>query len=341
MAKSFAGLGTFPIGDIMLILQRETTENFYQKVRSAPGSASRAIIQNIFKAAIEAGDAMIVDLLVRENTTDIQINEQFLVAGDVRYTPIERATALRHEHVVRNLVHHGADVNKTNPHKHHKRDQLYGALDHAVCSMRDERMYLDIHPQLCLMLLEAGGDLSNRPMTTLLLEGQGEQGELVERIMSKNSHKEATDWGNIETSWRVIFFLDNQRPMRIVAMMLKLGVDLYEKLRYTPGTNIDVAAQRGSLSLVDFLLDSGARLTDGTLPAAVTSGKKDLIEFLISRGAEVNSLGRLNTTCSSNSNPECGNHQFAQNSWRVASQRGEELLHRISSSIRGGKPTND
>ena len=128
-------------------------------VRSAPGSASRAIIQNIFKAAIEAGDAMIVDLLIRENPIDIQVNEQFVVAEGLRYTPLERATALRHEHVVRVLVHHGADVNKTDPKKEGLRGNLFGALDHAVCIARDGDLYLDIHPQLCLMLLEAGGDL--------------------------------------------------------------------------------------------------------------------------------------------------------------------------------------
>ena len=73
--------------------------------------------------------------------------------------------------------------------------------------------------------------------------------------------------------------------MRIVAIMLKSGVDLNEESKLgdsdRPGTIIDVAAQRGSLSLVDFLLETGARLTDDTLPAAVKSGNKDLVEFLI------------------------------------------------------------
>ena len=301
VANNFAGLGTFPTGDIMHILQRETTEKLYQMVRSAPGSASRAIIQNIFKATIEAGDAMIVDVLIRENPIDVQVNEQFLVTGGLRYTPIERTTALRHEHVVRILVQHGADVNKTDPQKKdHERNHLHGALDHAVCSVRDEGVYLDIHPRLCSMLLEAGGDLSGISMRTLLWEGKGEQGELVERIMSRSSHKETINWRNMETLEPVVRFLDNQRAMRIVAMVLELGLDpnkeLYHVLPNNPCRIIDYAAQRGSLSLVDFLLDSGARLTNDTLPAAITSGNKDLIKFLISRGAKVNSLGGLNIT---------------------------------------------
>ena len=297
VANNFAGLGTFPIGDIMHILQRETTQKLYQTVRSAPGSASRAIIQNIFKAAIEAGDTMIVDLLIRENPMDIQVNKLFLMAGGLRYTPVERATALRHEHVVRVLVHHGADVNETHP---EYLGRLYGALDHAVCILRDGDVYLDIHPQLSLVLLEAGGNISHFVMQRLLNKGREEQGELVERIMSKNSHKKTTTWVDIDILRCVIFSLDDQRAMRIVAMMLKLGVNLNGSPRFAKGDVpkrlIDNAAERGSLCLVELLLDSGARLTDDTLPAAVTSGNKNLIEFLISRGAEVNSLGTLKIT---------------------------------------------
>ena len=136
-------------------------------------------------------------------------------------------------------------------------------------------------------------------MTILLKVGRGEQGELVEHIMSKNSHKETTSWGNIQTLQLVISFLDSQRATKIVVMVLKLGVDPNQQLHYGDpgdlGTIIDRAALRGNLSLVDFLLDSGARLTDDTLSAAVTSGNKDLIEFLISRGADVNSLSVFDT----------------------------------------------
>lgn len=296
VANNFAGLSAFPVGDIMLILQRGTTEKLYQMVRSARGPASRAIIQNIFKAAIEIGDAMIVDLLVRENTADIRVNEQFLVAGGVRYTPIERATALRHEAVVRNLIRHGADVNKTDPHEYPGRTTLYGALDHAVCTIRNNTMNLDIHDQLCLMLLEAGGDLSCWPMELLI---QAEQGKFVELILSKKAQEKAANWGpgEIYTLYHVIKRLDSQRALRIVAMMLKLGVD--PNIQYgCSGTGetrniIDAAAQRGNLSLVSLLLDSGARLTRDTLPAATTSGNKDLIMLLISRGAEVNCMGEL------------------------------------------------
>lgn len=298
VANNFAGLSTFPIGDIMLILQRETTEKLYQMVRSARGPASRAIIQNIFKAAIESGDARIVDLLVRENKIDIRVNEQFLVAGGHRYTPIERATALRHEAVVRNLVHHGADVNKTDACKLRRDgEQLDGALDHAVCSIRDDKMCLDIHPRLCLMLLEAGGNISSAPMMILIRE---EQGDLVELIMSKKAHEKAAEWDKSGMLHTVVKYLDNQSAMRVVAMMLKSGVDPNRKRdswRLGETRNVlDVAAQRGNLRLVSLLLDSGARMTEDTLPAAVTSGNKDLIMLLISRGAEVNSIGMLDIT---------------------------------------------
>ena len=301
VANNFAGLSAFPVGDIMLVLQRETTEKLYQMVRSARGPASRAIIQNIFKAAIEIGDARIVDLLVRENTADIRVNEQFLVAGGFRYTPIERATALRHEAVVRNLVCHGADVNNTDPRKdnHSGSINLYGALDHAVCTIRNNVLHLDIHYQLCLVLLQAGGDLSYGPMEFLI---EAEQGEFVELILSKKAQEKAAKWypNEISTTYLVIKCLDSERALRIVEMMLKLGVDpniQHDASGIDKTRNIiDAAAQRGNLRLVSHLLDSGARLTEDTLPAAVTSGNKDLIMLLISRGAEVNCIGELRIT---------------------------------------------
>lgn len=221
VANNFAGLSAFPVGDIMFILQRETTEKLYQMVRSARGPASRAIIQNIFKAAIEIGDARIVDLLVRENTADIRVNEQFLVAGGVRYTLIERATALRHEAVVRNLIRHGADVNKTgccenllHVNKTGSSEHfLHGALDHAVCTIRNNTMNLDIHDQLCLMLLEAGGDLSWRAMEVLI---EAEQGGFVELIFSKMAQEKAANWypaDMMNTLYLVIKHLDSQRAL--------------------------------------------------------------------------------------------------------------------------------
>lgn len=187
LANNFAGLGAFPIGDLMLFSQRDSDEKLYQLVRSARGYTSRAIIQNIFKAAIELGDARIVDLLVRENPADIRVNKQFLLVGGIRYTPIERATALRHESVVKSLLSHGADVNRTQNHVNNG-DFLHGALDYTVHSILKGRVVCDLDFPLFQILLEAGGDLSQYQMLSLIRHGEG---QAVELIVYKYAHKNA------------------------------------------------------------------------------------------------------------------------------------------------------
>lgn len=59
---------------------------------------------------------------------------------------------------------------------------------------------------------------------------------------------------------------------------------------------MNIAAQRGCLGVVKVLLESGALLTCDTLSYVVTSGDEDLMRLLISRGADVNGIGKLKIT---------------------------------------------
>lgn len=113
VANNFAGISALPIRDVIHFLQKETNQNLYELIRLAPGYTSRAIRQNLFKGAIEAGDARIVDFLLSENFVDIDINHQIPFAEGRRYTPIERASALQHKDVIVCLLRHNADVNGT------------------------------------------------------------------------------------------------------------------------------------------------------------------------------------------------------------------------------------
>lgn len=89
--------------------------------------------------------------------------------------------------------------------------------------------------------------------------------------------------------------------------MLKAGADLNynvsEPDRLTWGSDpniprrvIDMAARRGHFEVVTLLMIHGALLTGNTLPCAVASGNETLIQFLLGRGADINSIGSLNTT---------------------------------------------
>ena len=143
------------------------------------------------------------------------------------------------------------------------------------------------------MLLEAGGDLSFSQLSHIM---KREDGEFVALIISKDVAKDFPKWNAIWNFLKAIKFLDEQRAIRIIDILVNVGADLnfafdeQSDLGHCwPIRVIDVAAQRGSLRMLELLLNKGASLSDDTFPCAVASGKEDLIHFLLQRGADVNS----------------------------------------------------
>ena len=299
VANNFAGLDALPIQDVIHFLQQETNQKLYRTTFSARGYTARAIIQSIFKAAIEAGGARVVDTLIRENPADIKINEQSCVVHDKKYTPIERATILRHEELVEVFLSHGAEVNRTYA------DDGVGALDFAVLGSSRSPWHVEAipsQPRIFRKLLEKGGELCQSAMKRLVRK----DGELAVLIMSVQARKNAAQWRRWGVFCEAIMFLNDQSSMKIIKIMLKCGVNLNhdvnkadESISTYSGYSyrvIDIAAQRGQLPIVDLLLKSGASLTGNTLPCAVKSQNKDLIKLVLESGADINSIGSLNIT---------------------------------------------
>ena len=308
VANNFAGLEAIPIKHIFHFLQKETDKNFYQLVRSSARTwSSRAIIQNLFEAAIEAGDAKIVDVLIRENCKDIDVNKFFLSFEGFRYTPIERASQLRYKDVVKNLLDHGADVNRT-----YRYENCCSALDYAVywdeCSSR-----FRLDTQIFRILLEKGGDLSYQGLRQLI---QSKDEDLVILFISTKAGQHAASWTRESILHEAMESLDDDTSAEIIRIMSTYGVDLncdgyliqvtYSRIQVTysrfgfPGESqdkmIDFAARGGKTKTVRILLDSGAFLTGNTLPAAVASGNRDLIQLVITNGADINGIGSWRTT---------------------------------------------
>ena len=295
VANNFPGLDGVAIQDIIGFLQKESNEKLYRTVRSAQGYTARAIIQSIFKAAVEVGDARAVDILVRENPADIKINEQSCVVDGERYTPIERATKLRHEELVDIFLNHGAEVNRTY-------DYRVGALDFAATG--SFRRYGEVEsvpsqPRVFRKLLEKGGELCQSAIKSLI-RGDGELAVLYISVQARKNAAQLCRWG---VFCEVIKFMDDRLSMKIIEIMLECRVDLNHDVENEgvdhhgcPCRVMDIAAQLGQLPIVDLLLKSGASLTGNTLPCAVESQNKDLIRLLLESGADINSIGSLQIT---------------------------------------------
>ena len=296
LGNNSAGLSALHIKDVITFLQREKNEWLYQLILSSPGYSSRAIAQNIFKGAIEVGDGRIVDLLLNEKAAEIDANQLFCFVEGVKYTPIERASLLRHKGVIESLLRHRAYVNRTHPEcRNSHGNGPNGAPDFAIGMARE---YTRVDPQIFQMLLEAGGDLSLSPMYRLIY---ARDGEFVRLIMSANARRNVTKWSHWGTFSQAIGLLDHQISMDIVEIMLSVNVDLNYHVKNHGISNhprgvLDAAAQRGSLEIVKVLLEKGASLTGDTLPCAVARGSEDLVRFLLDKKADINSTGSRGET---------------------------------------------
>ena len=294
LANNCAGLEDADIEKVLRFLQKTASQGLIQLLRSDPKYSTRAIAQTIFKGAIELGDASLIDLLLNENSLGIDVNRMWCRIKGSRYTPIERASRLRHEEVIKVLLEHNSDVNRTCPHQR----QFKGALDYAIGPFKRYTgdIYTRVDSQIFRKLLNAGGDVSQYTLDNLI---QYRDSEFVGILMSANALKNVAKWGERGTFCDAILLLDDQTAMATIHVMLDIGADLNvrsQRMRngrdFQGHTVIDAAAQRGNAEMIELLLKSGARLTRNTLTFAVSSGNHHLMRMLLERGADVNSDDR-------------------------------------------------
>ena len=297
LANSFAGIDAFPVKDIFRFLEKETIEEFCQLARSCdPGYSLQTIIQNMFLGAIEAGDTTMVDMLLRESPNIITVHSQFCFVKGNKCTPMERASMLGHQKMVKCLFYRGVAVeNAATDHP-----QLLRALDYVIDFHHDEAKPR-VDTQLFKILLVTGGDLSYPGMLSLIRSGEG---ELVAIFMSVRGDRHATEWSRWEVIDHLITYLDDDASVKTISIMLKYGVhlkfDAYSRyfgdVLSNPRKLIDVAAERGMLGTVKILHDNRVSLTSDTLPCAIASGNLGLINLLFTLGADINCIGSSGIT---------------------------------------------
>ena len=273
---------------ILGFLQKTASQGLIQLIRSDPTYSSRAIAQTIFKGAIELGDASSIDLLLNEKSLGIDVNRLWCRIEGNRYTPIERASWLRHGEVIKVLLEHNSDVNRTCPYQ----GEFEGALHSAIGPIRG---YTRVDSQIFRNFLSAGGEVSTYILNHL---NEFQDSEFVGSLISANAHKNVAKWGDCGVFYDAILLLDDQTAMATIRVMLDIGADLNRRDRRFESTAsgdfcgdrvIEAAAQRGNFEMVELLLRSGASLTSKTLIFAISSGNHHLMRMLLERGADVNS----------------------------------------------------
>lgn len=118
MINGFAGLNDVPVENILNLFNSVGVSKLLLYVlEQSPKHTARTIADNIFRAAVEAGDTKVVMLLLKSKLVDV--NETVCVGKErcserkEKATPLERAAALESLALVQSLIAEGADVNKT------------------------------------------------------------------------------------------------------------------------------------------------------------------------------------------------------------------------------------
>ena len=297
LANNLAGLDGADMGKVVgWFLQKQTSQQLIQLICSDSRFSARAIAQNIFKGAIELGDAKLIDLLLSEKSSGIDVNRVWCCIEGCKYTPIERGSFLRHKEVIKVLLKHGADVEKIDP--GHK--VFNGALEYAIGGVRGtHNEYTRVDSQIFQKLLYAGGNVSTLTLRKLI---KRQEGEFVGLLMSANADKNVALWSEHGIFRDAVLFLDDRTAMKVVRVMLDIRADLNFQVKRNgiqdtgPCRVIDAAARCGNVEVVKILLDSGALMTDETLLFAVISENHVLMRLVLGRGAKVNSHQSISST---------------------------------------------
>ncbi|KAJ3563006.1 hypothetical protein NPX13_g8350 [Xylaria arbuscula] len=283
IANKFAGIDNIPIKVIMTFMYQHEPLRYSIPSYLAKGEStifSSALTEKLLHGAIEAGDAKAVhDLLMLKV---VKPDDIICMEGTHRWTPLERASTMRHFEMMRLLLRFGADVNKTyynrTPWKEH------GALE---CAIRLHGEYCPIDLQIVDLLLDNGATVSSRLAGAVIRWGDT---RLIEKIMSGLPQSEHVDcFSGMLTE--AAEYLKNNTGLRIVQQILKACRDMHNGICIRSRQRILAevmasAARKQNKELVSFLLPHGGQEgLDRALAGAVRSGSHSLVHLLIGHGA--------------------------------------------------------
>lgn len=137
--NGFAGLGSIPPAAVLRSLYgHEIIQiSMAQFLCSGTAPVVRSLAENVFRAAVEADNAEVVEYLL-DRPGLIDVNKTMCHYHIGRCTPLEMATLHRSFRVVRLLMNKKADVNKPFPRRHYPK--LLGILvEHRYADYEESR----------------------------------------------------------------------------------------------------------------------------------------------------------------------------------------------------------
>lgn len=301
MLNGFAGLDDLPMENILRFLNLFVVNKLLLDIlEQCPRHVSRTLADNIFRAAIEATDINVVNLLLDRRLVDA--NETVCFQQGMKWTPIQRASELRSLRLIRALINAGAKVNKFYANKDSGR--YGGALDRLMFGieshLRDPRATIPPGSIEAFNILSAAGA---QVYPDLIIPGCSKEIVEFNLLISQNvPSKRHRDF---------FYDFDDERPGKISIEIVTQTFDdrsattlvrTVISLCHEAGcnkclvkfggqlTSIAIsAAEAGKIELVQFLLneaDFGPKLS-WILMAAIKSQNHTLIDFILSMAPDL------------------------------------------------------
>jgi hypothetical protein len=287
LGNNRAGLGGLSSNQLYSILRQVSSGEVVKYFLSVPGYMRQSMAQQLLRISIEAGNVRFVDAMLSNEVLQIDINEQICKVEGQHYSPLERASMLRHLDMIEIMLNHGADVHKTFSCIHTQnvitcgncksKGALHCALLHGPRNHRlDSRIFN--------LLLERSDRINFETLEILMR--QREDDFLLE-VLEKFAHTSHKEWqvqkrfGCIWTE--VIRSLKQETKVMIVLQIM-------ERLEVAKNTRmLNAAAQNGHATVVEKMFAYGIDIDRYTLCSAIESENAELVcDLLDYRGATVN-----------------------------------------------------
>ncbi|KAK7221493.1 hypothetical protein V2G26_009496 [Clonostachys chloroleuca] len=310
IANNFAGLEGVPRAIILGVLKSssEMTVNLLKYLQSGILSISKPLADNSFRAAIEAGDYALVDLILnttRGQANEIDVNGIVCQLHGETFTALSLASYLHLPAIVRMLLGYGAKGHV--PGDSVSRSCALTSLYHEYCvywieksrcpknaakAVEIAKLLLDNEPNAVVRLLK--DDFFTTPCQLLEV--------LVQTVPSEHHHKlfiaeKFKSYAACENLiWRLGSIVEKLRPLVAVKVIkgllaeckaMECARNCAKNSRKDLNRLLTLSITKGNMDLANYLLEH-TRPTMGNLSAAIRGGQQNMVQLMLEQGAITN-----------------------------------------------------
>ncbi|CAH0034677.1 unnamed protein product [Clonostachys rhizophaga] len=310
IANNFAGLEGVPCAIILGVLKSssEMTVNLLKYLQSGILSISKPLADNLFRAAIEAGDYGVVNTILettRGQANEIDVNGIVCQLHGETFTALSLASYLHQPAIVRTLIDCGAKVHVSGDSVSRScaltslyQEYRVGWGEKSRCpknpvkAVEIAKLLLDNEPSAVVRLLKDA--FFTTPCQLLEVLVQAVPPEHHHELFIPENPETHTICGHL--IWRLGSIAEKLRPLVAVKVIkgllaecktMECARNCAENSRKDLNRLLTLSITKDSMDLASYLLEH-TRPTMGNLSAAIRGGQQNMVKLMLEQGAITN-----------------------------------------------------